>query len=92
MKDVTIEVSREGEHTYRVTVTEGGSSSRHIVGLEEAYYRKLTGGAETPEELIRRSFQFLLQREPKESILSRFDLPVIQRYFTDYERSIRRSG
>ncbi len=89
--DVTIQVSRQAGGTYQVTVSEGGGSSRHTVGLEEGYYRKLTGGSITPEELIRRSFRFLLEREPKESILSRFDLPVIQRYFPEYERSIRTS-
>ena len=42
------------------------------------------------EELVRRSFEFLLEREPKESILSRFDLTVISRYFPEYERLISR--
>ena len=83
-----VQVERTAENTYQVTVEKGGSRSRHTVTLEESYYRKLTGGKVTPEELIRRSFEFLLQREPKESILSRFDLPVIQRYFPDYERTI----
>jgi hypothetical protein len=40
----------------------------------------------TPEELIERSFEFLLEREPNTSILRRFDLPVIQTYFPEYER------
>ena len=48
--------------------------------------RKVVG----PEELIRKSFEFLLEREPKESILSRFDLSVISRYFPEYEREIRK--
>ena len=41
-----------------------------------------------PVDLVRRSFVFLLEREPKESILRSFDLPVIGRYFPDYEREI----
>ena len=35
------------------------------------------------------SFRFLLAREPKESILSRFELPVIERYFPEYPEEIR---
>jgi hypothetical protein len=31
-------------------------------------------------------FQFLLEREPKESILRRFDVTVISRYFPEFER------
>lgn len=37
----------------------------------------------------RESFRFLLEREPNTSILSSFDLPVIGRYFPEYEREIR---
>ncbi len=39
---------------------------------------------------MRSSFGFLLEREPKESILGTFDLRVIGRYFPDYEREIAR--
>jgi hypothetical protein len=39
---------------------------------------------------VRRSFEFLLEREPKESILARFDLSVISRYFPEYEDEIKR--
>ena len=35
-----------------------------------------------------RRSRFLLEREPKESILSRFDLPIISRYFPEYEEEI----
>ncbi len=46
------------------------------------------GGGQTPEELVRHSFEFLLQRESKESILREFDLSVIQRYFPDYDQAM----
>lgn len=83
-----IRVERIADQSYRVTVEEGSSRSRHTVTLKDAYYQKLSAGKITPEELIHRSFEFLLAREPKESILSSFELPVIQRYFPDYENEI----
>jgi len=46
------------------------------------------GRGQTPEELIRRSFEFLLQRESRESILREFDLSVIQCYFPDYDQAM----
>ena len=46
--------------------------------------------ASTPERLLEASFQFLLAREPASSILSRFALPVIERYFPEYPRVIAR--
>jgi len=81
---------RTEEGTFLVIVTEGRSRSSHAVVLDDGYYRKLTGGKIAPEELLRRSFAFLLEREPKESILTTFRLPVIARYFPEYEREIAR--
>jgi hypothetical protein len=85
-----IHVNWVRDDAYSVKVEEGGSRSEHTVTLRKDYHNKLTGGKIPPEELIRSSFEFLLEREPKESILSSFELPVIQRYFPEYERTIRR--
>jgi hypothetical protein len=38
----------------------------------------------TVEDLVRRSFEFLLEREPPQSILRKFRLADITRYFPDY--------
>ena len=85
-----IQVESLSKTEFRVTVREGGSQTTHTVTLEEDYYNKLTGGNSTKETLLRESLLFLLEREPKESILGSFDLPVIGRYFPDYEREIRK--
>ncbi|MFO7849052.1 MAG: hypothetical protein R6V67_03740 [Spirochaetia bacterium] len=83
-----IEVTKKDENTFEVKVSEGGSTSTHKVTLDDSYYRKLTDGKMDKETLIEKSFEFLLEREPKESILSSFELPVISRYFPEYEREI----
>jgi len=84
-----IEVEKvDGSH-FRIRVIETGSESTHQVTLDPKDYARLAGGAIEPEELIRKSFEFLLERESKESILSRFDLSVISRYFPEYEREIK---
>ncbi len=75
--------------TCRVTVREGASSTTHEVAVSSADVARLAPGATDPEDLVRRSFAFLLAREAKESILSRFELPVIGRYFPEYDRTIR---
>ena len=66
--------------------TRDGSSSRHEVTVTRAVLDRLAPDAVDPVNLVRRSFVFLLEREPKESILRSFDLSVIGRYFPDYER------
>jgi hypothetical protein len=73
-----------------VTVREGGSETRHAVRVERADLERLHPGARDPSELMRASFGFLLEREPKESILRRFRVTEIGRYFPEYEQEIRR--
>ena len=84
-----ITITKSSADTYDVRVTEGKSESRHTVMLKPADYKRLSGEKVPPEELICRSFEFLLEHEPKESILARFDLTVISRYFPQYEREIK---
>jgi hypothetical protein len=85
---IEVEMVREGEFEVRVVDTD--SESSHRVTLNAEHYNRLTSGKIEAQELVRRSFQFLLQREPKESILGSFDLQVIARYFPEYEREIQR--
>jgi len=74
----------------RVSIQDGrGTPSEHLVGVNAADLERLAPGDATPDDLVRRSVAFLLAREPKESILDRFDLPLIGRYFPEYERTIR---
>ena len=61
---------------------------RYKVIVPREYWEKLTRGEVEPEELVRKSFEFLLKREPKESILQEFKLPLIQKYFPEYESEI----
>lgn len=85
-----IQVEREKEGVFRVRVREASTTTSHIVTIRPEYCQKLTRGSVTAVELVRRSFEFLLEHEPKESILAEFDLAVIQRYFPGYEQEIRR--
>jgi hypothetical protein len=82
-----IEVKRQDAETFAVTVT-ADTTTVHTVTLKHDYYQKLAGGKISPEKLIEKSFEFLLERESNTSILSRFDLPVIARYFPDFETVI----
>lgn len=77
------------ERTFKVTI-EGRSTTSHTVTVEPSYYEKLTGGRVPAEKLVEKSFEFLLERESNTSILRTFDLPVIGRYFPEYEGTIRK--
>ena len=70
-------------------IVEGQTTTTHRVTLTHLYYQKLTNNRITPEALVEKSFEFLLDRESNTSILSRFDLPIIERYFPEYEETIK---
>ena len=84
-----ISVESSGGDVYRVVVTQGHSTTRHEVTATAEDVARYAPGS-TPERLLEASFEFLLEREPASSILSRFALPVIERYFPEYPRVIRR--
>ncbi len=85
--DVSCEPAGDGWICH-VTVIEGSTSTNHEVTVSGHVLARLASGAATPDDLVRRSFGFLLAREPKESILRRFDLSVIGTYFPGWEREI----
>ncbi len=82
-----IEVSRKDSKTFVVTVN-ARTTTTHTVTLEPEYYDKLTGGKVTQEKLIEKSFEFLLEHDSNTSIISSFDLTLIDRYFSAYEKFI----
>jgi len=83
-----IEVERQDEGRFRVTIRDGTSSTHEVrVSGEEA---ERFGGGAAPERLVEESFRFLLEREPASSILSRFALSTIADYFPEYPEEIRR--
>ena len=82
---IEVEVKESDAGWTAVVVVEGrGTKTEQRVTVRRVSYEALAGGDASPEELVRASFLFLLEREPKESILRRFELPVIERYFPDY--------
>ena len=83
-----ITVEKIDDRTFKVTVKERATTS-HTVTVDPSYHEKLTGGSVSAEKLVEKSFEFLLKRESNTSILSAFDLPVIGRYFPEYENTIR---
>jgi hypothetical protein len=75
---------------FQVSVTNGGSSTEHDVTVSAADLERLRGGR-SPETFVHACFAYLLEREPKESILPAFDVAVIGRYFPGFEEEISRA-
>ncbi len=88
MAKITVTPLEKSSYQVSVEDARDGSRSNHQVTVTPAHLARYAPGV-SPERLLKASFEFLLEREPKESILSRFDLEVIERYFPEYPRQIR---
>jgi hypothetical protein len=74
----------------RVRVSDEAGASDYDVTIHEPGRFLPDAGVTDMDRLVRETFAFLLEREPRASILRRFDLAVVERYFPDYPREIRR--
>jgi hypothetical protein len=87
--DVTA-TERDGGWSCVVRLTDAGRNvGRYEVGVSAAELASLAPTTSDPVELVRRSFEFLLERESPAAILPSFDISTIGRYFADYPAEIR---
>lgn len=85
---IEVRVEREeGGSTATVHVNAGGERTEHKVRVADEDLERY--GATDPGDLVRRSFEFLLEREPASSILREFRISDIERYFPEYPSVIR---
>lgn len=84
-----IDVSQVRGNEYVVGVRDDSGSSEHRVTATEDQLRAL-GAEGRAEQLLEESFRFLLEREPRSAIMSRFELSTISRFFPEYAEEIRR--
>jgi len=77
----------------QVAVEQRGRRTEHTVTVSPASLAHWASGSSQKEveDLVRRSFEFLLEREPASSILRSFDLSVIESYFPEYDELFRNS-
>jgi hypothetical protein len=85
-----VEVTAIGPERFRVRVRDGDTSTEHEVVASTDYLSGVGLGGADPAAVVRKSFSFLLEREPNTSILRRFSLADIARYFPDYPDELRR--
>jgi hypothetical protein len=78
-------VTQEAGGTFHVQTPAGTS---HKVSVPTGFAASLGCDHVAPGELVRASFEFLLEREPAISILHEFSLDVISLYFPGYPAEI----
>ena len=90
---VNVAAQKRGEGwVCEVAVDLGGRTTNHTVTVTADDLARWGSGRdlEAVEDLVSRSFAFLLEREPPSAILQRFDLSVISRYFPEYDEQFQR--
>lgn len=78
---------------YYIEITDSdgsGSKTVHIVTMDREYYERMSNEIVLPEEFVKRSINFLLKKEDKDSILKEFNIRQISDYFPEYENEIRK--
>ena len=86
---MSISIKILSNNEYEVTV-QSNTVTTHTVSLSDDVHKNLTNNKVSKEKLLDFSFKFLLDREPNTSIMSSFELTVISRYFSDYEKSVKK--
>ena len=81
-----LSVSSAGELTFDVVVRDARRKPTPRDGLARDAARFAKLGAE-PARAVEAAMAFLLDREPKESILGAFDIAVIRRYFPEFDEA-----
>jgi hypothetical protein len=67
------------------------SLSMSQTAMDKEYYEKISNGIIGPEDFAKKSFEFLLKREGKDSILKEFNIRQIREYFPEYETEIKKT-
>ena len=83
-----LSIKTQSKERYEVVVN-SKSKTTHVVTISDKDYLDLTNKKVTKEELLKFSFNFLLERESNTSILSSFELRLISKYFPEYENSVK---
>jgi hypothetical protein len=87
MSDFAISVSADPARamTFDVVVRDARGESRHRVTMQGDEAQRWAGLGAESLHCVEAAMRFLLDREPKESILGAFDMRVIRRYFPDFD-------
>lgn len=80
-----------GDWRCSVTIGDDSRATHHQVTVRAKQLNRIALPGASAEDVVRWSFEFLLAREPRESILRSFDLAEISRYFPEYDAELTKA-
>lgn len=87
---VTETNQRDDSWTFLVELGHGEGLIEYWVDVDRDYWTRLTNRRIEPAELVTLTFKFLLDKEPKELILKKFNIADVSGFFPMYERAIKK--
>ena len=91
MENISIEKVTENAKKIEYEVRIGDIDvTIHNITINLAYLKKLGLKKNKQGDLLKKSIEFLLERESKGSILKSFNLSIIGKYFPEYESNIKK--
>ena len=81
-------VEEVSPNNFKVVVTQRSTSEHHIT-VSKDFLNQFTKYNISPENIVKHSFEFLLDREPNTSFLKDFDITVISNYFPEYTKTVK---
>lgn len=86
--EIVTETEQTGNWSYQVRVFGDGRTHDYAVTLSFQDYDLWSRGRVAPSRVVEAVFEFLLRREPADSILARFDCSVVRRYFPGVDKEL----
>ena len=81
MKLIAVKMIDENEFLVRINKD---SETCHTVIVSDEAHKNFSAGELTKEQLVKKSFLFLLQKENQTSILKKFHIEEIEDYFPEF--------
>jgi len=89
MQVTEINQHKEG-WTFLVEIGHGDGLVEYFIDVDKDYWARLTNRRVEPMDLIKATFNFLLDKEPKELILKKFNIADISGFFPSYENEMKK--
>lgn len=86
MRNISVQIV--SPDNFKVIVSQK-STTEHYVTASKDFLSQFSKYNLSPEDIVKYSFEFLLDREPNTSILKKFDITLISNYFPDFTKTIK---
>jgi hypothetical protein len=86
---MTLKITNIDKDTFEVVV-QGDKTTRHVVNVSDQALKEFTLCKMSKEQFVKKSFLFLLRKEPNTSINGDFHIEEIENFFPEFRNIYKR--